>query len=91
MTVLCVVGYRYGCFMCSRFTDMTVLCEVGYRYGCFVFISTLLTQECVITVQGVPLTNYLEGIVESTCNSNAQKVGLMMVTSREQPTKIIAP
>jgi len=35
--------------------------------------STLLKQEAIISVQGVPLTTYMEGLVVSTCSSNAQK------------------
>jgi len=34
---------------------------------------TLLKQEAVITVSGVPLTSYMESIVMSGCNSNAGK------------------
>lgn len=32
---------------------------------------TLLTQEAVITVKGLPLTDYLEGMVTGTCSSKA--------------------
>ena len=39
----------------------------------FSVYSTLLRQEAVITVQGVPLTSYMESLVESTCSSNAHK------------------
>lgn len=34
---------------------------------------THLTQESVITVKNVPLTNYMENLVASTINGNAQK------------------
>jgi len=34
---------------------------------------TVLKQETMITVQGIPLTSYLEDLVVSTCHSNAQK------------------
>jgi hypothetical protein len=33
--------------------------------------TTLMKQESVITVKGVPLGSYLEGLVEGTCSSNA--------------------
>jgi len=32
---------------------------------------TLLKQEAVITVDNVPLTSYMEGIIMNSCNSNA--------------------
>lgn len=34
---------------------------------------TLLRQETVIAVQGVPLVDYLEGKIQNTCNANAAK------------------
>ena len=34
---------------------------------------TLLTQETAITVKNVRLTNYMEGLLASTMNSNAHK------------------
>ena len=38
------------------------------------YFRTLLKQEAVIKVQGIPLTSYLEDLVVTTCNTNAQKV-----------------
>jgi len=38
------------------------------QYGC-----TLLKQEAVVTVRGVPLTNYLEDIMTNTISANASK------------------
>jgi len=35
--------------------------------------STLLKQEAIVTVKGVPLTSYLEGILTSSISSNATK------------------
>lgn len=35
--------------------------------------STLLKQECTINVKGIPLSDYLEGMVISSCSSNANK------------------
>lgn len=34
---------------------------------------TLLKQETVVTVQGVPLTSYMEGIIVNTVSNNAGK------------------
>lgn len=34
---------------------------------------TLMTQETVVTVQGVPLTSYMEGIIVNTVSSNSNK------------------
>merc|ERR1712098_231461 len=34
---------------------------------------TLLKQETVVTVQGVPLTNYMEGIIVNTVSNNSSK------------------
>jgi len=34
---------------------------------------TLLTQETVVTVQGVPLTNYMESIIVNTVSNNSSK------------------
>lgn len=38
--------------------------------------STLLKQEAVITVHGVPLSSYCENFISSVISSNAHKVGL---------------
>lgn len=35
---------------------------------------TLLTQEAVVTVRGVPLTNYMEDLLASKISFNASKV-----------------
>lgn len=35
---------------------------------------TLLTQEAVVTVRGVPLTNYMEDLLASKISFNAGKV-----------------
>ena len=34
---------------------------------------TLMRQETVVTVQGVPLTSYMEGIIVNTVSSNSSK------------------
>merc|ERR1712244_22549 len=34
---------------------------------------TVLRQETVVTVQGVPLTSYMEGIIVNTVSSNSSK------------------
>jgi len=38
---------------------------------------TLLTQEAVVTVRGVPLTNYMEDLLASKISFNANKVTLL--------------
>lgn len=35
--------------------------------------TTLMKQESVITVKGIPLGSYIEGLVENTCSNNAVK------------------
>ncbi|XP_068090803.1 PRELI domain containing protein 3A isoform X3 [Hyperolius riggenbachi] len=61
---------------------------------------TVLTQEAIITVKGVSLSSYLEGMMASTISSNARKVqesldiGMLMATElikilgKERPTEI---
>ena len=34
---------------------------------------TLLRQEMIVTVRGVPLTSYMEGIIVNTVSSNSSK------------------
>merc|ERR1712037_571786 len=36
-------------------------------------MGTLMKQETVVTVQGVPLTSYMEGIIVNTVSSNSSK------------------
>ena len=40
---------------------------------CIIY-STVLSQEAVISVKGVPLTSYMESLIEGTCSGNAQQV-----------------
>ena len=40
----------------------------------FMYCRTLLKQETVVTVKGIPLSGYLEGIVTDSIQSNANKV-----------------
>lgn len=42
---------------------------------------TILTQEAIISVQGVSLSSYLEGVMASTISSNAGKVSLHLLKS----------
>lgn len=37
---------------------------------------TILTQEAIISVKGVSLSSYLEGIMANTISSNAKKVSM---------------
>lgn len=44
---------------------------------CFLlFCRTVLTQEAIITVKGISLGSYLEGLMANTISSNAKKVWL---------------
>lgn len=38
------------------------------------FLSTILTQEAIITVKGVSLSSYLEGMMARRMSANARKV-----------------
>lgn len=40
---------------------------------------TLLTQEAVVTVRGVPLTNYMEDLLASKISFNASKVSNLLL------------
>jgi len=42
---------------------------------------TLLTQEAVVTVRGVPLTNYMEDLLASKISFNASKVSDFLLKS----------
>lgn len=42
---------------------------------------TLLTQEAVVTVRGVPLTNYMEDLLASKISFNASKVSDLLFSS----------
>uniref|UniRef100_A0A2K6FP15 PRELI/MSF1 domain-containing protein n=1 Tax=Propithecus coquereli TaxID=379532 RepID=A0A2K6FP15_PROCO len=51
-----------------------LLYRLGDPNGVNVFCSrTILTQEAIITVKGVSLSSYLEGLMASTISSNANK------------------
>lgn len=40
---------------------------------------TMLTQEAIISVKGVSLSSYLEGLMANTISSNANKVSMILV------------
>lgn len=40
---------------------------------------TILTQEAIISVKGVSLSSYLEGLMANTISSNANKVSMTLV------------
>ena len=44
-----------------------------FKFASFIF-RTLLKQEAVVNVKGIPLSSYLEGIVADTIQLNATKV-----------------
>ena len=45
-------------------------------YHSLCFCRTLLKQDTVITVRGVPLTSYMESLIEGTMSKNVTKVGV---------------
>ena len=49
--------YRYGTLRISNIAGRS--CRVWFPS----YFQTLLRQETVVTVQGVPLTSYMEGII----------------------------
>lgn len=48
---------------------MTCICLIGA-------FRTVLTQEALISVKGVSLSSYLEGLMANTISTNANKVSL---------------
>uniref|UniRef100_A0A8C1ZWD5 Uncharacterized protein n=1 Tax=Cyprinus carpio TaxID=7962 RepID=A0A8C1ZWD5_CYPCA len=45
-----------------------------HTHHALLFSPTMLTQEAIISVKGVSLSSYLEGLMASTISSNAGKV-----------------
>lgn len=60
------------CFLAS----VQLFCPGNYQVlmKFYYYFRTLLTQEAVITVKGLPMSDYLESLVKGTCSTNAQKV-----------------
>jgi hypothetical protein len=66
-----------------------MLCGFQLTFGSFIAVDeklsyqphpedrnkTLLKQEAVVTVQGIPLNSYMEDILTNTIMANANKVG----------------
>lgn len=48
---------------------------------------TVLTQEALISVKGVSLSSYLEGLMANTISVNANKVSLLLFDLFKQNTK----
>merc|ERR1712108_134677 len=48
---------------------------------------TLMKQETVVTVQGVPLTSYMEGIIVNTVSSNSSKCRALSLSSSLEKLK----
>lgn len=58
-------------------THLTTLPTVSGRFktpSLLLFLSTVLTQEAIITVKGVSLSSYLEGMMARRMSANARKV-----------------
>ena len=50
---------------------------------------TLLTQEAVVTVRGVPLSSYLEGFLANTISLNANKGRQVLETKSALGSSVI--
>jgi hypothetical protein len=73
-----VINLFYKCF---KFLLMNCFLknESWLIWSCDMFCArTVLTQEAIITVKGVSLSSYLEGLMASTISSNANKVSWLL-------------
>lgn len=76
------------CFTDTRVDQTNYSCLLQLTFGNYIAVDeavrytphpddstkTLLTQEAVVTVRGVPLTNYMEDLLASKISFNASKV-----------------
>lgn len=53
-----------------------------HKYDITVYFSTILRQEASITVRGLPLSGYLEGVIEGNIDTNAGKVTGCIIHSK---------
>lgn len=53
---------------------MSYYCTVCLSHLSPLLLSTVLTQEAIITVKGVSLSSYLEGMMARRMSANARKV-----------------
>jgi hypothetical protein len=54
----------------------TVIIVMNIHRLLFCFASTLLRQESIVTVKGVPMTDYMENLIKGTMASKAGQVKL---------------
>lgn len=78
--------------MCTAFDRINYCCFLQLTFGNYIAVDeavrytphpndpgkTLLTQEAVVTVRGVPLTNYMEDLLASKISFNASKVSNLL-------------
>lgn len=71
---------NYYCFLQLTFGNYIAVDEaVRYTPHPTDPSKTLLTQEAVVTVRGVPLTNYMEDLLASKISFNASKVSNILL------------
>lgn len=71
---------NYSCFLQLTFGNYIAVDEaVRYTPHPDDPAKTLLTQEAVVTVRGVPLTNYMEDLLASNISFNACKVSDLLL------------
>jgi len=90
--ILALLSFRCKIF-CSICTDsIGYFCFLQLTFGNYIAVDeavrytphpddpnkTLLTQEAIVTVRGVPLTNYMEDLLASKISFNASKVNIIL-------------
>lgn len=63
-------------FLSAMHSFFKLLGIIPFLALCF---RTVLTQEAIISVKGVSLSSYLEGLMANTISSNANKVSMTLV------------
>lgn len=58
----------------NRFDIVFIVSAVFVTFVCVTVFRTVLTQEALISVKGVSLSSYLEGLMAKTISVNAGKV-----------------
>lgn len=77
---ICTDRINYCCFLQLTFGNYIAVDEaVRYTPHPNDPNKTLLTQEAVVTVRGVPLTNYMEDLLASKISFNASKVSNVLL------------
>lgn len=69
-TLRCKYHHRH----CTHLTTLPATVRRLKTHSLLLFLSTVLTQEAIITVKGVSLSSYLEGMMARRMSANARKV-----------------